>query len=109
MADIPIQELTTQIGQALTQLAATKITKKYWVDYYGANDIHPANLVFWICVQTDAEKQKLINDREFMQQLRSILDDYNYPIAGRNQVVIGFESQETVNRESAGNWWHHWR
>jgi hypothetical protein len=106
---LPITKLTEEIEKALAKLAAAEIREKHWVTHYGANDIHPRHLVYWICVQTDREKERLERAQDFQARLRSILDEYEYPIEGRAHVFIGFESQETVTRDSGGNWWHHWK
>ena len=105
----PIAKVTKAIEKALVKLAAGEVCEKHWVTHYGANDIHPRHLVYWICVQTDQEKQRLEENQSFRVRLRSVLDEYEYPIEGRAHVFIGFESQETVDRESGGNWWYHWK
>lgn len=44
-----------------------------------------------------------------MNSLRNILAVHEYPIEGRPFVHIGFESEETVARESGGNWYYHFK
>jgi hypothetical protein len=109
MSTTGIQEVTLRIEEAMKTLAAAEVKEKFWVMHYGANDIHPKHLVYWICVQSDAEKKRLEEDVGLNRRLRSLLTEYQYPISGRDEVHIGFESQETVDRESRGNWWHHWK
>ncbi|HVU15604.1 MAG TPA: hypothetical protein VHD32_01670 [Candidatus Didemnitutus sp.] len=104
-----IKTVTERIEKAMDAMIAGVSQEKHWVTHYGANDIHPKHLVYWICVQTDAEKKRLEEDPDLYRKLRTLLTDYQYPLAGRNEVHIGFESQETVDRESGGNWWHHWK
>ena len=48
-------------------------------------------------------------DAALMARLRSLLELHDYPIEGRAGVHIGFESEQTVQRESRGNFWHHWK
>jgi hypothetical protein len=65
--------------------------------------------VYWICVRTDAERDRLASDPNLVASLRQTLVECAYPLEGRSEVHIGFESQETVDRESEGNWWYHWK
>lgn len=104
-----IKAVTERIEQAMDALIAGITREKHWVTHYGANDIHPKHLVYWICVRSDAEKKRLAADVALMAKLRALLTEHQYPVEGRNEVFIGFESQETVDRDSGGNWWYHWK
>lgn len=104
-----IQSVTKTIQSALARRVAASVREKSWVTYYGANDIHPRHLVYWICVESDAEKERLAADTMLYAELRELLTRYNYPAEGRDEVYIGFESRETVDRESGGDWWQHWK
>jgi hypothetical protein len=105
----PIEKVTALIELAISDEMAKHTNEKFWVTHYGANHIHPKHLVYWIVVHSDLEKGRLEADTALMQVLRSLLEKYDYPIQGRNGVHIGFESQETVNRESGGNFYYHWK
>ncbi|GAA0875181.1 hypothetical protein GCM10009118_15900 [Wandonia haliotis] len=83
--------------------------EKFWIHWYGAYNLDPKNVVFWICVKTDREKEKLELDLDLMEKIRFLLVKYNYPEEARKYVYIGFESQETVNRESNGDWYLHFK
>jgi hypothetical protein len=83
--------------------------EELWITHYGAFDIHPKHLVFWLCVKTDEQKGRLAADRALMGELRDVLARRDYPEGARDLVHIGFESQETVDREADGHWWHHWK
>ena len=82
---------------------------KFWVQHYGAIEIDPKYLVFWICVESDMIKLNLQKSQQLENALRKTLADNNYPANARSSVLIGFESQETVNRESGGNWYSHFK
>lgn len=98
-----------RIEAAIERLAKSAAKEPVSVTSYGAFDIHPRHLVYWICVKTDAEKARLAGDGALMAALRYTLVQHDYPVEGRDGVHIGFESQETVDRDSGGNWWHHWK
>jgi hypothetical protein len=98
-----------RIERAIQRLAKLSAQEPIWVTHYGAFDIQPRHLVYWICVKTDGERDRLRADRPLLANLRQLLVDFDYPPEGRDHVHIGFESQETVDRDSDGNWWHHWK
>jgi hypothetical protein len=104
-----IEALTLAIEGDLKAIVSAYAVEPYWVTHYGANHIHPKHLVYWICVRSDAERDRLARDEGLMKRLRAALDARGYPIEGRADVHIGFESQETVDRVSGGNWWLHWK
>jgi len=104
-----IKKITKDAERLISQIVLDEVTEQHWVTHYGANDIHPKHLVFWVCVQTDHERDRLTDDKALVSRLRQTLVDVNYPKEGRDFVFIGFESQETVDRESNGHWWHHWK
>jgi hypothetical protein len=97
------------IRRDMRQIARSVAREDVSVTCYGAFDIHPKHLVYWICVTTDAEKHRLEDDGALMERLRDVLVSRRYPPEGRDFVHIGFESQETVDRESDGDWWQHWK
>ena len=104
-----IEKVTLNIESDIKKMISDYCEEKFWVTHYGANDIHPKHLVYWVCVKTDKEKNKLDRDPELMRNLKSLLRKHNYPLSGRDEVFIGYESQETVDRESNGHWWNHWK
>ncbi|OJW15198.1 MAG: hypothetical protein BGO48_13760 [Mucilaginibacter sp. 44-25] len=93
----------------MTEIMRSYCSEKFSITHYGAYDIHPRHLVFWICVETDQLKQFLTCNSALNSDLSLALIEYDYPAEGIDSVYIGFESQETVDRESGGNWWHHWK
>jgi hypothetical protein len=105
----PIDKVTAVIERAIIDEMSSHAKEKFWVTHYGANHIHPKHLVYWIVVGSDHEKRRLESDSALMTALRDLLVRYEYPIEGRAGVHIGFESQETVDRESGGNFYNHWK
>ena len=97
------------VKHEITATVSAVTREEFWVTYYGAYNIHPRHLVFWICLRTDVEKQRLQADDVLKLNLRQHLIQYDYPLEGRESVHIGFESQETVDRESSGDWLAHWK
>jgi len=97
------------IDNEIKQLIQKILDEKFNVLHYGAYDINPKFLVFWICVDTDATKEKLAKDDALNKQLKDILFNNDYPLEAISDVYIGFESQETVNRDSDGDWYLHFK
>lgn len=79
------------------------------VTWYGAYDIDPKYLVYWICIETDKMKKELENNITLNDKLRRVLDKHQYPANAQKYIRIEFESQETVDRESEGNWYYHFK
>ncbi len=79
------------------------------VDWLGAYDIAPENLAFWIVVKTDEMKDKLEKDKPLHYLLRGLLEKHNYPETARSSIFIGFESQETVDRDFNGSWYYRYK
>jgi hypothetical protein len=98
-----------RILDAMRAEMSSRTRERVFVTHYGAIDIHPKHLVIWIVVDSDREKSRLANDSDLMQRLRGFLTDFHYPLQGRDQAHVGFESVETVNRESGGDFWRHWK
>ncbi|TRX51639.1 hypothetical protein FNH22_24060 [Fulvivirga sp. M361] len=98
-----------RIKDDIEKLIKPICNEKFWVEWYGAYDIDPKNLVFWGCVQTDETKERFESNSDLMNNFRLLLDKYDYPEQARKHVHIGFESQETVDRESDGDWYLHFK
>ena len=104
-----IKRKILEIKEDMSKLVRPLCGEKFWIDWYGAYDIDPKNLVFWVCVRSDEMKSALRSNTDLNQRLRELLSKYEYPEKARQQVHIGFESQETVDRESNGNWYQHFK
>lgn len=81
----------------------------FWINWYGAYKIDPKYLVIWVCVETDETKLKLSSNKELRTQIANLLLKHDYPAQARELIHIGFESEETVKRESNGNWYNHFK
>lgn len=90
-------------------IASARCKEQIAITWNGAYDLDPRHLVFWICVRSDGAKENLQNDVSLQTEFRQVLDNHDYPEEARKFVQIGIESQETVDRESNGNWWHHFK
>lgn len=76
---------------------------------FGAYHIDPKHLVFVVGVPNDESKNALKHNASFNASMKGLLEKYNWPIQSRADVVFDIESQETVDRENNGNWWHHYK
>ncbi|WP_313032209.1 hypothetical protein [Soonwooa sp.] len=97
------------IKSDLKKIIAEYCTEKFSITYYGAYEINPNYLVFWICVKTDSMKNKLSQNEALREKLKNVLYTNDYPKNSIKSVIIDFESQETVDRESNGNWYFHFK
>lgn len=104
-----IEATVDRIVGAIKDEIAPRTRERVVVTHYGAIDIHPKHLVIWIVVDSDAERSRLAGDAVLRQRLRGFLAEFQYPVEGRDTAHIGFESVETVNRESGGDFWRHWK
>ncbi|MCZ2496111.1 hypothetical protein GN316_05020 [Xylophilus sp. Kf1] len=77
--------------------------------WFGAYDIDPKHLVFVVGVPTDVEKLRLRANDALIRHMRELLIRRRWPQAARGDVVFDIESKESVDRESNGNWWHHYK
>ena len=73
---------------------------------FGATDLDPRHLAVWIVTSRDRDRDRLRADRALEAELRGALRDLGYPEAAIPEVGFAFESQQTVNRDYGGNWWH---
>jgi hypothetical protein len=89
------------------QIKSRGIKPNVWS--FGAYYIDPKNIVFVAGVQTDEEKEKLKTDIKIQNQMKELLERFNWPLDARKYVTFDIESQETVNRETNGNWWYHYK
>jgi hypothetical protein len=73
--------------------------------YRGAIEISPVNLAVWTRVDTDAQRDRLAADTSLREAMRQALATEGYPAWAISDVVFAFESEETVKRVYANNWW----
>jgi hypothetical protein len=71
-----------------------------------ANDLDPSHCVFWVTIKTDMEKEKILKVENLKLTFFNILRSVGYPADAIQSVQIAVESQETVDRDYIGNWWH---
>lgn len=77
--------------------------------HYGALDIDPGYLAIWIIVNTDADKAALNHNQAMLDSFKRRLVENGYPSRALPSIHIGAESQETIDRESQGNWYYHFK
>lgn len=104
-----IEDKIIKIESEIEAMVKAVTDENVWTTHYGAFDIDPKYLVIKICVESDDERGRLLRNNVLQSQLRYILEKHDYPIDARSRVYIGFESDETINRESGGNPRHHWQ
>ena len=105
----PLTKKLLAVEREFYQIMKLSYGIHFWINWYGAYEIAPRNVVFWICIETDLVKDSLSRNKDLETQLRSAFTKFQYPAHAIPFIYIGFESQETVNRESGGNWHHHFK
>lgn len=73
---------------------------------FGAVDIDPRNLAVWITTDTDTQRDELLRIGALIGQFRVAFRDAGYPEGAIAEIRFEFESQQTVDRDFNGNWWH---
>jgi hypothetical protein len=76
------------------------------VSSFGATSIDPRHLCICIDVKSDEVRDHLQEDQALMDQLRQALLTCGYPAESVPLVGFSIESQETVERDFAGNWFY---
>ena len=99
----PLSAKVELIDQDLATSVRSVAHEDVSVVQHGAIGINPRHLVYWICVTTDAEKQRLEKDTALKTRMPSMLAVRDYPQDAHKFVHIRFESQETVDHESGGS------
>jgi len=100
----------TQIAAAIrsTEQMLQELThEKSHVTHFGATVIDPKHLAVWLCVESDREVERLYSQvRDIRQKVHSCFHTERYPEAVIPFIAVQIASQETVNRDYDGNWWH---
>jgi hypothetical protein len=88
-------------------LLKTLSQEKSHVTHFGATDIDPKHLAVCLCVQSDAECKRMINELDSIRaQVLEYFASVNYPAEAIPSIDVSIASQETVNRDFAGSWWY---
>ena len=103
-----LQHIATAIETDVKDILAEK-SIKHTVFSFGAHHINPRHFVIIVGVETDAQKLSLTQDELFIHSLKDLLFKHKWPEEARKHVIFDIESEETVSRESNGNWWYHFK
>jgi len=104
---IKMKFIILKIKKGVKNRISTICEEKFWIDIYGSYYINPKHIVVLIAVETDKMKEKLSTDKCLDLDLKNLFVKNNYPEEARKFALFYFESQETVDRESRGNWHSH--
>jgi hypothetical protein len=106
---ISLKEKIADIKADIENVMHDYCPEEFNVTWYAAYDIDPKYLVYWICIQTDKVKRELNDNVRLNDKLRRLLDKHQYPSNAQKHIRIEFASKETVDRESEGNWYYHFK
>jgi len=108
MSRLALKFKVWRIERALRRtLRAEGVSPGVWS--FGAYYIDPKHMVFVVGVETDEEKRRLRGSDSFRTEVRRLLERFAWPEEARQHVVFDIESEETVQRETRGNWWYHYK
>lgn len=82
-------------------------TEKYWIMIYGDYYVKSKNIVVLIAVNSNTMKNKLESNQLLLKELKKIFEKNNYSKEDIKSIRFYFESQETVDLESKGDWHLH--
>ena len=98
-----------EIKKGISSIVKKYAMEDFWIDQKGVYDVNPKYLSFCVCVKSDREKERLKNNQLLGAEINQLLVESPYPKDYVNSIEISFESQETVDRESGGNWHNHFQ
>jgi hypothetical protein len=87
-----------------THLEPKRYTK-LWIHHFGATYIDPKHLAICIAVGTDEEVENL-DLQGVAKMVHTWLEEEGYPHEAIKHVGVRVDSQETVDRDFEGNWFH---
>lgn len=104
-----IKDLVKVIKKDVKYIVSETTQERYDVFTYGSYLFGENGLCILISVNTDKERDRLKDDAKFFRRVSSSLVLRDFPEEARSRVVVWVESQETVDRESKGDWYQHMR
>lgn len=102
-----VSRLIRQLEKDVKDVVRKYCSERFDVMLYGAYHIDPRYLVVLISVETDNMKNSLSESRNMEVEIRRCFVLRSYPSDAIDQVILWIESQETVDRDSKGDWWLH--
>ena len=103
-----IKKIVSQVQGELREHLDKEGCSDFSVTHFGAFDIDPQYLVYCIQVKTDDSLGEWNRD-ELKEWIRKSLGKAGYPEEAIRKVQIRIDSEETVNRDYNGNWYHYYK
>jgi len=102
-----LNSIIRKVKKETKVIVSQRCSEMFDVICYGSVHIDAGLLVILIAVRTDEIKSRLALDSEMNSLIRESLVRNGYPASAIDNVIIWVESQETVDRESHGDWHIH--
>ena len=103
----PLEPIIARARTDLTRGLTARLGYPVRSTSHGAVHLSPANLAVFLIVDTDSQRDQIKALPDLDARFREALSTAGYPRDSVYHPHLAVESEETVQRDWAGNWWHY--